>query len=218
MLNVLTWRAFYWTLTVTSFCKWPISTSHYFPFFLWPKGDNDRFLIINSEMKAVFSIKHTSTLEEYLSVWGFLWIRSTPAPAFLSRGSPSWLPASLGIVCAWAPHPGSWCCRKWSEHGQQSVGGEATLKEDVLPAGGRLGAADIPSPAGPGGGGPAASARPPCPRCKQSLTEQQGAHGEGVWRVLKCSQLLSQKERLTCLVIDYKQTNVSCYLFNKQGL
>lgn len=57
------------------------------------------------------------------------------------------------------------------------------LKEDVLPAGGHLGAADIPAPAGPGGGGPAASARPPCPRCKQNLTEQQGVHGEAVWRV-----------------------------------
>lgn len=51
------------------------------------------------------------------------------------------------------------------------------LKGDVLPAGGRLGAADIPAPAGPGGGDPAASARPPCPRCKQSLTEQQGSIG-----------------------------------------
>lgn len=59
------------------------------------------------------------------------------------------------------------------------------LKGDVLPAGGRLGAADIPAPAGPGGGDPAASAQPPCPRCKQSLTEQQGAHGKVQCRVYK---------------------------------
>lgn len=50
------------------------------------------------------------------------------------------------------------------------------LKGGVLPAGGRLGAADTPAPTGPGAGGPSASARPPCPQCKQSLTEQQGAH------------------------------------------
>lgn len=57
--------------------------------------------------------------------------------------------------------------------GQQSVGGEAMLKGAAPPAGGRLGAADIPTPAGLGGVGPAASAQPPCLRCKLSLTEQQ---------------------------------------------
>lgn len=62
------------------------------------------------------------------------------------------------------------------------------LKGGVRRAGRRPGAADTPSPAGPGGGGPAASAQPPCPRCKQSLTEQQGAHGKAMCRGFTFSQ------------------------------
>lgn len=98
----------------------------------------------------------------------------SPHPVFTStasrsKESPSWLPASPRIVCAWERHRGSWCCRTWWEHDQQSVWGEAALKGDARLAGGRLGAADTPAPAGPGGGGPAASAQPPCLQCKQSL-------------------------------------------------
>lgn len=52
------------------------------------------------------------------------------------------------------------------------------LKGGVPPAEGRLGAADFPTPAGPGEGGPAASAQRPYLRCKQSLTGQQGGHGK----------------------------------------
>lgn len=70
------------------------------------------------------------------------------------------------------------------------------LKGGVLPSGGRLGAADIPAPAGPGGGGPAASVQPPCPRCIQSLTEQQGTHGKALCRVSTFYQLLPQNESL----------------------
>lgn len=78
------------------------------------------------------------------------------------------------------------------------------LKGGVPPVGDRLGAADIPAPAGPDGGGPAASAQPPCPRCKQSLTEQQGAHGKALCRVCIFSQLLPQKESLCCQLIYHK--------------
>lgn len=80
------------------------------------------------------------------------------------------------------------------------------LKGGVLPAGGRLGAADIPAPAGPGGGGPAASAQPPCPRCKQSLTGQQGAHDQAPCRLFTFSQLLPQNESLCCPVTWHKYT------------
>ena len=48
------------------------------------------------------------------------------------------------------------------------------LKGGVQPAGGHLGAADIPAPAGPGGGGPAAFEQPPYPRYKRSLTIRAG--------------------------------------------
>lgn len=140
-------------------------------------------LSINSLIKAFFSHKPLFHCWRLDLGWVFPCIPFASV-AFHSRESPSWLPASPGIVCAWVHLPGSWCCRRWSEHDQQSVGGEAMLKGGVLPAGGRLGAADIPAPAGPGGGGPAASAQPPCPRCKQSLTEQQGAHGKTVCRCL----------------------------------
>lgn len=73
-------------------------------------------------------------------------------------------------------------------------------KGGVLPAEGRLGAAGIPAPAGPGGGGPAASAPRPYPRCKQSLTEQQGGHGKTMCRVFTFSPLLPQKQSQCCPV------------------
>lgn len=93
------------------------------------------------------------------------------------------------------------------------------LKGGVRPAGGRLGAADIPAPAGPGGGGPAASAQPPCPRCKQSLTKQQGAHGKVLCRVLTFSQLLPHKESLCCPTnLPQIQTKGGLCLQNKQWI
>lgn len=59
------------------------------------------------------------------------------------------------------------------------------LKGGVPPAGGRPVAADTPAPAGPGGGGPAASAQPPCPRCKRSLAGQQRGQDKAVFRTLQ---------------------------------
>lgn len=67
------------------------------------------------------------------------------------------------------------------------------LKGGVLPAGGRLVAADIPAPAGPGGGGPAAFAQPPYPRCKRSLTEEQRAQGKASCGTLQVSRLCQRK-------------------------
>lgn len=77
-------------------------------------------------------------------------------------------------------------------------------KVGVPPAGGRLRAADIPAPAGPGGGGPAASAQPPCPRCKQSLTEQQGAQGKAQCRGVNALSAFA-KERKPVLGSDWNK-------------
>lgn len=87
------------------------------------------------------------------------------------------------------------------------------LKGGVPPAGGRRGAADIPTPAGPGGEGPAASARPPCPRCKRSLTEQQGAQGKALCRGFTFSQLLSHKESVCCPAPYHKYKLMAAFIY-----
>lgn len=87
------------------------------------------------------------------------------------------------------------------------------LKGDVLPAGGRLGAADIPAPVGPGGGGPAASAQPPCLRCKQSLTGQQGVHGKAQCRGFTFPQLFQQKQCLCCPLTCHKYKLMAAFVY-----